>query len=89
MGAQHETIPACAGDLAEGRGFPRDEGGEPVGEPFEIGGRGDVQLGVDGERQQPRALLLGPRLHASHIADHGGGAGDQVIRREAILYVFR
>ena len=80
MRADDEAIPAVAGSGCERRGFASDEVGEFVGEPFEIGGRGERQLGVDGDREQPRAFFLRPCLHARHVADGGGGTVDQMFR---------
>jgi hypothetical protein len=68
--------------------FARQFGGggaQVVGEGVEIRGRGEGQLGFDGERQQARAFCGGVLPHPGHVAHHGRGGGDQVVGGVAVL----
>ena len=83
--ADDDAVAAGGADVPCARGLAGHECGEFGGETFEVGGRVETDLGVDGEGDEPRALVFRARLHARDVAHDVADGGHQVLGGEAVL----
>lgn len=85
MGANDDTIAAAAVARIVLAALPRDEAGQRGRESLEITRCGKADFRVHREGEKSRALLVGARLHARHLADDVSRRIDQMCRGKAIL----
>jgi hypothetical protein len=85
VAADDDAVAAAAGGGVESGGDSRDRLADLRREPLEIFGRLEVDVGLDGERQEPLAALFGAGLHARDVAHDGRGGADQVLGGKPIL----
>ena len=85
MGGEQHAVAAAAGWRVDRGGLTRKKLRERGGEALEVRRRREGDLGVGGEGQQARPLLLRFAAHPRDVADDRRGGVDQVLGRIAIL----